>query len=86
MMSRYGDPSRATALMERFKDLTMRMQFENVPYDLIAYALAQHAAGAVAAMKMAGAIRPELADTLAQDFAETMHRAHVGTRQLASKQ
>jgi hypothetical protein len=86
MMAPYGNPARGKALMQRFRDLTMAMQFEGVPYDLIAWALAQHASSAVAAMKMAGAIRPELANALAQDFAETIQRADRGARELASKQ
>jgi hypothetical protein len=86
MMERYGPPTRARALMARFKDMTMQLQFEGIPYELIAYSVAQHASGAVASMKMAGAIRPELADALGEDFAETMQRAHLGAKQLASKQ
>lgn len=86
MMERYGDPDRARALMARLKDVTMQMQFEGIPYDLIAYSVAQHASSAVAAMKMAGAIRPELAHALGEDFTETLHRAHPGAPQLGNRQ
>lgn len=86
LMAGYGDPGYSFRIQSRIKELVMRMQFENVPYEILAFSIAQHAAACVASMKMMGAIRPELADLLAQDFTDTVHRAFPGTTQLGNKQ
>lgn len=86
MMAAHGDPAYAHRIQERIQQLIMRFQQENIPLDLLAYCVAQHATACVASMKMARLISPELADLLAQDFTDTVHRAFPGTTQLGNKQ
>lgn len=85
IMSQYGDPVVSRCIQQQFRELAMRLQWQGISYELIAYSIAQHASATVAAMKMKGVIHPELADALGEDFVETLQRAHPGARQLASK-
>lgn len=45
--------------------------------DVLAYGVIAHATGLLAAMKMGGVIRPELADLLADDLSDTVKRRAV---------
>jgi len=84
LMKQYGNPDRTRLLTVRFTALVHRMEGEGHPPELVAFAVAQHAAALVAAMKMAGLMRPELADALAADFVDSIvNRAIVGGRAFA---
>lgn len=86
LMSRYGDSRASRELQEDLRQSVNSMLVAGIPHELIAFSVAQHATGFVTAMKMVGTCRPELADLLAQDFTDTVHRAFPGTTQLGNKQ
>lgn len=86
MMAPHENPDRSRYIQERFKDLCMRLQLEGIPLEVLAYSVAQHATACVASLKMARLIRPELADALAEDFVDTLHRAYPGATEVGSKQ
>lgn len=78
--------ARARPLMHPFKTLVDGMYAAGHHPEVIAWVVAQHAAAAVAALKMTRFIRPEVADALAEDFVETLNRAHPGTTAIGSRQ
>ncbi|HSV90942.1 MAG TPA: hypothetical protein VLH80_07565 [Nitrospiraceae bacterium] len=86
MMSRYGSYETAHALQKQLQELVIQMNLSGAAPELIAYSVAQHASACVAALKMAKIIDPHLADALAEDFFETIHRAFPGAPGLRSKQ
>lgn len=86
IMAAHGHPDRARELQADLQQTVYAMQTAGISLELIAYSIAQHASAAVAAMKMARLIDPVLADLLAQDFTDTVHRAFPGAAQLGNKQ
>lgn len=58
---------------------------DSVPLEHAAFIVVQHATGFVAALKMTGQLRPELAATLVEDFSETINkRAFPGVPMLVN--
>lgn len=87
LMERYGDIQFPRAMQERFKQLVTDLRYEGHPMEVIAYCVGQHAAAALATMKMTRMIRPGLADLLAADVLDTVcERAIAGEMQLRTKQ
>lgn len=45
--------------------------------EVVAFGIVAHASAMLAAMKMTGSVRPELADALADDFSDTIKRRAI---------
>lgn len=81
LMARYPNTSVSRHLQESLKDTVDSMLSGGIPIEVVAFAVAQHAAAFVGAMRMVGTCRPELADALAQDFLEFVTCPNRGNTQ-----
>lgn len=81
LMARYPDALVTRRLEESLKNTVDSMLSGGIPIEVVAFAVAQHAAAFLSAMRMVGKCRPELADALAQDFLEFVTCPNRGNTQ-----
>jgi hypothetical protein len=88
LMARYGKVDHVPILADQLaKVIHAAVGAGGIPSEVVAYTVAQYASAYIAAQKVTGVMRSELADALADDFLETVkHRSIPGVFSLVSKQ